>query len=66
SYIYHKNMDMKNGGLQLNPAAAGRAFILRSLLRYHDVHFTHRQLAAWWLIQMPGGGILSRGRKSYV
>jgi hypothetical protein len=32
--LYHKNINMKNGGLQLN--------------------------------QMPGGGILSRGRKSYV
>jgi hypothetical protein len=33
-----------------NPAAAGRALILRSLLRYDDVHFIPRQLAARWLI----------------
>jgi hypothetical protein len=33
-----------------NPAVAGRALILRSLLRYNDVHFIPRQLAARWLI----------------
>jgi len=34
-----------------NPAVAGRALILRSLLRYNDVHFIPRQLAARWLIE---------------
>jgi hypothetical protein len=37
-----------------NPAAAGRALILRSVLRYNDVHFIPRQLAARWLIGYSG------------
>ncbi|MGV8057034.1 MAG: patatin-like phospholipase family protein [Smithellaceae bacterium] len=39
--------------IPFNPAIAGRALICRSLLRYKDVHFIPRQLAARWLIH-PG------------
>jgi len=35
---------------EFNPAHAGREFILRSLLRYNNVHFNPRQLAARRLI----------------
>jgi hypothetical protein len=34
-----------------NPALAGRALILRSLLRNNDDYFLPRQLAARWLIK---------------
>jgi hypothetical protein len=36
--------------VSFNPSHAGRALILRSLLRNDDVYFLSRQLAAWWLI----------------
>jgi hypothetical protein len=35
---------------RFNPALAGRALILRSLLRYHNAHFMPRQFAARGLI----------------
>jgi len=46
---------------RFNPAAAGRALILRSLLRYNNVHFMPRQLAARWLINSSNWLILLVG-----
>ena len=36
--------------IRFNPAAAGRALIRRSLLRYENVHAIPRQVAARWLV----------------
>ena len=46
--------------LSFNPALAGRVLILRSLLRYHDVHFIPRQLAARWLIEYAHRNVIAR------
>lgn len=36
----------------LSPLLPGRVFILRSSLRYNDLHFMPRQVAKSWLIEI--------------
>jgi len=47
----HPEVICKYPGNSLTPAHAGRALILRSLLRNNDVHVIPRQLAVTWLIE---------------